>query len=128
MFEFFKNIHTSLDPRVLFTSALYHDYGKIWDYDFNPDTEECKLHDHRRKIHHIQRSALEWNKIANFLGLSQPFIDEVVHCILSHHGQREFGSPVSPFTREAWILHLSDNMSARVDDCDRCDVINFKNK
>jgi 3'-5' exoribonuclease len=125
-YEFFKTIHPSLNPRILFTAALYHDYGKVWDYDFNPDTEECKLSDHRRKIHHIQRSALEWNKIAIFLGLPTEFTDEVTHCILSHHGRREWGSPVAPLTREAWILHLSDNISARVDDCDRVDLATLK--
>ena len=43
--------------------------------------------------------------------------DEVLHAILSHHGRREYGSPVSPSTRIAWLLHLCDSISARMFDC-----------
>jgi hypothetical protein len=28
-------------------------------------------------------------------------------------------SPVTPVSRMAWILHLADMLSARVDDCDK---------
>ena len=37
----------------------------------------------------------------------------------AHHGIRAWGSPVSPNTQLAWLLHLSDNLSARLNDCDR---------
>jgi 23S rRNA maturation-related 3'-5' exoribonuclease YhaM len=47
----------------------------------------------------------------------------ITHNILSHHGMREWGSPVAPATKEAWILHLCDNMSARLDDCNKHDKI-----
>jgi 23S rRNA maturation-related 3'-5' exoribonuclease YhaM len=49
--------------------------------------------------------------------------DNITHNILSHHGQRAYGSPVFPATREAWVLHLADNLSARLDDCDKHDRI-----
>lgn len=35
------------------------------------------------------------------------------HIILSHHGTKEFGSPVTPATIEAWLVHCADNMSAK---------------
>lgn len=109
----------TINKQVLFLAALYHDVGKIWDYQ-----EYNGWHgtDHKRKIHHISRSAIEWNKAAKE-NCEECLVDEVTHCILAHHGQREWGSPVAPKTREAWILHISDQMSARVDDCDRIDLI-----
>ena len=36
--------------------------------------------------------------------------------ILSHHGKKEWGSPIEPQSQGAWILHLADMMSARVDE------------
>ena len=36
------------------------------------------------------------------------------HMILSHHGKNEYGSPVLPQIREAEMLHLIDNMDARM--------------
>ena len=35
------------------------------------------------------------------------------HCILSHHGEYEYGSPVLPKTLEAHILHCADDMDAK---------------
>lgn len=117
----YKDVHT-IDEKQLFLSALYHDYGKIWDYD-RADGGKWTQNSHRRKIHHISRSNVEWVRWAMAIGVSDELIDAVSHNILSHHGGRECGSPMSPLTREAWILHLADSMSARIDDCDRLDIM-----
>jgi 3'-5' exoribonuclease len=111
-----------IDNKQLFLSALYHDYGKLWDYERGENGEWNTL-SHRRKIHHISRSNVEWVRWAIAMNAESELIDSVSHNILSHHGSRECGSPVSPYTREAWILHLADSMSARIDDCDRLDLV-----
>jgi 3'-5' exoribonuclease len=49
--------------------------------------------------------------------------EEVLHAILSHHGMRQWGSPVAPKSRLAWLLHLADSMSARMADADTLDVV-----
>lgn len=118
MYEDIHNIRTD----ELYLSALYHDYGKIWDYVKTSDGKWTAC-DHRRKIHHISRSNVEWVRHATFMNADTNLIDRVSHNILSHHGSRECGSPIAPHSREAWILHLSDTISARVDDCDRIDIV-----
>ena len=35
--------------------------------------------------------------------------DELVHCILAHHGELEFGSPKKPAIAEAFALNMADN-------------------
>ncbi|MCX7935154.1 MAG: HD family phosphohydrolase, partial [Planctomycetota bacterium] len=40
-------------------------------------------------------------------------LDLLLHMILSHHGQREFGSPVLPAIPEALALHHLDNLDAK---------------
>lgn len=42
-----------------------------------------------------------------------PEHEELQHIIASHHGQKEWGSPVVPATVEALIVHMADNMSAK---------------
>ncbi len=37
----------------------------------------------------------------------------IVHCVLAHHGELEFGSPVVPCTQEALIVNYVDNISAK---------------
>ena len=48
---------------------------------------------------------------------------DLLHIILTHHGTKEFGSPVCPATIEALIVHLADTTEARItgflDHCDR---------
>lgn len=115
--------------KSLFLAALYHDVGKIWDYapvdgESVESISSCshKLVDwdytiHKRRIHHLSRSALYWEKSVEKMKMCEEIKDDVLHAILSHHGMKEWGSPVTPDTQMAWILHLCDSMSARCNDC-----------
>lgn len=97
---------------ILFPAAIFHDYGKIWDY-------ECRSNgvlgtwwdytDHRQRIRHISRSYAEFMSMT--AGDKPQFRDAIGHCILSHHGHPEWGSQVEPQTPEAWALHLADMAS-----------------
>lgn len=111
-----------IDKQVLFLACLYHDYGKVWDYTRLGANQYTKS-SHARNIHHISRSVIEFTKIYENLKSDITFreYDEVIHCILSHHGKREYGSPVAPKSAEAWLLHLSDSISARMNDYNRFD-------
>lgn len=115
--EYMKNRYP-INEEELFLAALYHDYGKIWDYspiDF--EFKEWKSNDHKYKIHHISRSAMEFSDIARKLSYPADSRDRILHSILSHHQLREWGSPVLPATIEAWLLHQCDSISARLNDC-----------
>lgn len=125
---------SGMSKRELFLAGLFHDCGKMWDYGPvgpNPDYEWWYSTDHKRKIHHISRSAIQWNLAAEKWGLAKPAtiedfvksidVDEVTHAILAHHGQRAWGSPVAPKSGLAWMLHLCDGISARMNDCDSWD-------
>ncbi len=39
---------------------------------------------------------------------------QIKHLIVSHHGQYEYGSPKLPMTLEALVLHMIDNLDAKV--------------
>jgi len=118
------------DPRELFLAALFHDAGKL--YDYKPVTDKgivCDYTrwegtDHKRYIHHISRSAIMWSEASkrNDLTFSE-YHDKVLHAILAHHGTREWGSPVSPKSRVAWLVHHCDCISARMYDADTWDTV-----
>lgn len=113
----------------VFLSALFHDVGKMWDYaPVNEEMSEWTSTDHKRHIHHISRSGLEWQRLATKYGMSRTLTDNVLHNVLSHHGRREWGSPVAPNTRAAWIIHLADMLSARLDDVAKCDILEIHKK
>jgi 3'-5' exoribonuclease len=44
-----------------------------------------------------------------------PLRDLLMHLILSHHGQMDFGSPKVPVFPEAMLLHLLDNMDSKME-------------
>lgn len=117
-----------VDDEKLFLAALYHDSGKIFDYaPIDTLGKDVPYKDwdgtlHKREIHHISESHVIWRLVAAKTNYKDEKL-EVSHAILAHHGLREWGSPVSPHSRIAWMLHLCDGISARMDDCDRWDMV-----
>lgn len=112
-----------LTKEIIFLSALFHDFGKLWDYEWDAKNNEWIRTGHGKEIGHICRSAIEWSNAVKKFPEYEPIHNEILHAILAHHGRKEWGSPITPKTRLAWLLHLSDNLSARWDDCER---IEFK--
>jgi 3'-5' exoribonuclease len=53
-------------------------------------------------------------KISQLKGFSADLAMRLKHLILSHHGQFEFGSPKRPKFKEAFALHLIDDLDAKM--------------
>lgn len=100
-----------LDRCIL--AILFHDFGKIMEYqeDGKP-TEEMYL------LGHIFISANFLNNLMKEKEIDTKVRERVVHIILSHHGELEYGSPVKPCTQEAVLVNMLDNMSAKADTLD----------
>ena len=91
-------------------AILFHDYGKVYEYSKEGGTQPAMY-----LLGHIYISANRLNNILKEKEVPDDEIDRIVHIILSHHGQLEFGSPVLPCTQEAVIVNLLDNLSAKTD-------------
>lgn len=113
-------LNLNIDESELFLSALYHDSGKTHDYEKVNGVWGQTIH--KTLIHHISRSALIWHDAVINSEINDKYHDNILHNILSHHGQREWGSPISPKTKVAWLLHLCDGISARMDDGETLDL------
>jgi 3'-5' exoribonuclease len=101
---------------LLLAAALLHDIGKMDELSSDPGfnyTDEGYL------IGHVVLGALEVEKrIRRIDGFPAELRLEMLHMVLSHHGQKEFGSPVMPATPEAIALHHVDNLDAKVQAAD----------
>lgn len=105
-----------LNTDLLITGALLHDIGKLDEYRVKVVTEytvEGKL------LGHIMMGVERiGNAIAAVRSQGQDFPQElewmIKHMILSHHGTTEFGSPVVPMFPEAFVLHMMDNLDAKM--------------
>jgi len=126
-----RTLGSPLEEQRVFLAGLFHDVGKMWDYepcgvsqDKDHQYDEWRGTEHKRTIHHITRSAIEWTKALVKTGTwADEFQDDIMHAILAHHGSRQAGSPVFPKTKLAWLLHLCDGISARMDDADKNDYL-----
>jgi 3'-5' exoribonuclease len=102
------------DGDLVLAGALLHDIGKLEAYRWDRPFE---FTDAGRLLGHVVLGALQFERRLD--EEPQPPCTEferelLLHLILSHHGQLEFGSPVVPMTLEAETLHWADNASAKL--------------
>jgi len=93
-------------------ASLYHDIGKLWSYELDVLGRWAYSRTNKEQGH-IARSYHEWMKDSAGV-LSDYMIEHVAHAILAHHGFKDWGSPVTPKTRLAWLIHSADYMSANL--------------
>ena len=103
---------------VLLAAALWHDVMKTEEYERSEIAAASGImwrhtDTYGHSIGHICGSAAEFQKTAWLEDVNATTIDAVTHCILAHHGRKEWGSPVEPQTIEALILHQADMLSSR---------------
>ena len=107
-----------IDRDVAVTGALIHDIGKIEAYASDPFaielTDEGKLLGEIPLGYYIVRTQIE--RIAGF---PPDLARALLHIVLSHHGLLENGSPVTPCTREATVVHAMDNLGGKLGSFDR---------
>ena len=101
---------------LLVTAALLHDIGKIEEIDYRtpgfPFTRAGGM------LRHVFLGAQRVYRLLDSLepcpdGLS----DALCHLLLSHQGKPEWGAPVHPCSREAFVLHAADDLSAKSYHC-----------
>ena len=102
-----------IDRDMLIAGALLHDLAKIEEFDFaRPPfgyTDRGRLVGHLVLGVELVRKAMD-----QVDGVSAEQVDQLMHIILSHHGQYGFGSPVLPMTPEAILLHHLDDIDAKM--------------
>jgi len=101
-----------LDRDLLLAGVILHDIGKIEELDPGPGFNYT---DTGRLCGHIPLGSLMIERaILKLDGFPRNKRDLLLHMILSHHGEREHGSPVTPCTAEAVALHHIECMDAKV--------------
>ena len=118
--EVYEKKYPYINKDVLYSSAILHDIGKIETYFIN-DQGSSEIHYTEKSIGHLVISI--HSVIRAFENLTpeeqeelggKRFIEEVTHCIGTHHGEREHGNIQNIQCIEAQILSMSDLISAKV--------------
>lgn len=104
-------LYPEIDRDLLLTGVLIHDIGKLEEMShelFVDYTDAGKL------LGHLQIGCDMVNaKIATIPDFPEKLRLQVLHFVLSHHGEYAHGSSVLPKTLEAIVLHHIDNLDAQ---------------
>lgn len=107
---YFK-LYPQLNWDLFFTGLFFHDVGKLRDLEIVGAV--IKRTTTGRLLDHIAEGVIIVDKlISKIPDFPDELRTEVLHLILSHQGEKEFGSPVVPQTLEAIVLHAVDVSSA----------------
>ncbi|HOO63888.1 MAG TPA: HD domain-containing protein [Synergistaceae bacterium] len=109
--ETYAALGVSLERDAVLAGALLHDLGKLQAYTLTPLPEMTvagNVHDH------IALGFAELQRLAEEYGLEERVALHLGHILLSHHGKKEFGSPVMPSTVEALIVAAADNLDFQI--------------
>jgi 3'-5' exoribonuclease len=109
--ETYKNAYPSIDMDIVTAGALLHDLGKIDSYSMSPMPEVTLA---GAVLDHIAIGYSMFSKLADETRLPGGIRIHLGHIMLSHHGQKEFGSPVLPATPEALIVSMADELDFRL--------------
>ena len=110
--DYYTTSYPILNKDLLITAALFHDIGKMNELSSFPENDYT---DDGQLLGHIFIGAnIVSNHIAKMQKFPQKLANELIHCILSHHGELEYGSPKKPATAEAMALHFADNTDAKM--------------
>lgn len=111
--DFYCKKYAKLNRDLLITAALCHDIGKTRELSGFPANDYT---DEGQFLGHIVMGVeMIDEKIRSIKGFPALKAMELKHCILSHHGEYEFGSPKKPAIIEAVALNFADNTDAKIE-------------
>lgn len=110
--DFYCSKYPKLNRDLLITAAICHDIGKTQELSSFPMNDYT---DAGQFLGHIVIGVeMVAEKIRNIKGFPAIKALELKHCIVSHHGELEYGSPKKPAIIEAVALNFADNTDAKI--------------
>lgn len=111
--DFYCTRYRKLNRDLLITAALCHDIGKTRELSSFPENDYT---DEGNFLGHIvMGTEMIGEKIREIDGFPERLAFELKHCIISHHGELEYGSPKKPAIIEAVALNFADNTDAKME-------------
>ena len=112
MCDYYCTRYEKLNKDLLITAAICHDIGKTKElsaFPLNDYTDDGNFLGHI-----VMGTEMVGDVIREIDGFPAKLASQLKHCILSHHGELEFGSPKKPAIMEAVALNFADNTDAKL--------------
>ena len=111
--DYYAGYYPLINRDLLITAAMFHDIGKTKELSSFPENDYT---DNGQLLGHIvMGTEMVGEKIRGIAGFPEKAAAELKHCILSHHGELEYGSPKKPALLEALALNFADNTDAKME-------------
>jgi 3'-5' exoribonuclease len=107
----FPAVYKEIDGDLLMAGVILHDVGKVREYVYDVAIDHS--YDGRLLGHITMGYQMVQDKLAGMREFPAELGRMLLHIILAHHGQMEFGSPKTPKFAEAFIVYFLDNLDAR---------------
>jgi 3'-5' exoribonuclease len=100
------------DSDLVVAGALLHDIGKLQELEYDITTSYSR--DGNLVGHITLGVVMVSDAIRQIHDFPDTLRTELLHLIASHHGEKQFGSPVEPMTIEALIVATIDELDATI--------------
>ena len=105
--------YPGIDFDLLLSGVLLHDLGKIRELSY---TRSIAYTSQGQLLGHIMIGiGIVEEKLRQIPDFPPRLRDLLLHMIISHHGELEFGSPKTPLFPEALLLHHLDNLDSKME-------------
>lgn len=111
--NYYAGYYPNLNRDLLLTAAMFHDIGKMKELSVFPENDYTD--DGQLLGHIVIGTEMLGERIRTIPGFPEKLATELKHCILSHHGELEYGSPKKPALLEALALSFADNTDAKME-------------
>ena len=112
MCAYYVSAYPILSKDLLFTAALFHDIGKTKELSSFPENDYTD--DGQLLGHIVMGVEMISDGVRTIEGFPAKLASELKHCVISHHGELEYGSPKKPALPEAIALHFADATDAKL--------------
>ncbi len=105
-----------LNSDLLLSGVIIHDLSKVVEMQSD---ERGNVSDYTTKgllLGHLVHGVVQIEEAARRTGVSSEYVLLLQHMVISHHEKPEFGSPRPPMFPEAQMLHMIDDMDAKMNE------------
>lgn len=113
MCDYYAGFYPQINRDLLLTAAMFHDIGKVKELSQFPENDYTD--DGQLLGHIIIGTEMIGSAIRAIKDFPAGLASELKHCIVSHHGELEYGSPKKPALLEALALNFADSTDARME-------------
>jgi len=112
--QYICELYPFLDADLLAAGVILHDLCKIEEMGCNELGLVTEYTAEGNLLGHIVMGVSRLDRCGRELGVDSELLMMLEHMILAHHETPEFGSPKGPMFPEAQVLHILDDLDAKM--------------